>query len=223
MDHVLELTGFDVNASPDTGLRRMAGKKSAGNRFFREGYRATVGCETLGDLATVAPDAIKQRPEPGRAPFGGRCPFPQLERRSVPNVLWMPAREIRHPERLEVPVESHDGSLHDGQGYRRPLIAPRARGLLALIPKKFLRPNSLVAGPVTASGVSPSSRLPSPSGAQSLRAGTPGPPRHPPPALRSTLETNFGSRLGRVSRGTFEGREIVSAARPARHGDQPLP
>ena len=41
-------------------------------------------------------------------------------------------------------------------------------------PKILLRPNSLVAGPVTGSGVFPSSRLSSTGGAQSLRVGTPG-------------------------------------------------
>jgi hypothetical protein len=110
--HELEPSVANPNHPPRTVRHAMGTEQARGDGLLIP-FRARSGqMEALWKLGTIAERAIERRPDLRRSTLCVHDPRSDLERRLVPNVLVVPARQFGDPVALLVEVEPRDRSFH---------------------------------------------------------------------------------------------------------------
>lgn len=111
-DDVAQPAVEHMDHAPDSRLRRMIVSQRVRYRALIEFARSLVRRIAGRQLEAIAEDARELDPDPLGAAFGGHYPRTNPERRTVANVLAVPAPELGDPVADLVLMKSLDRALH---------------------------------------------------------------------------------------------------------------
>jgi hypothetical protein len=105
--------GEDGDHSPRAGGDLVLALQRGGQRVLIEGPRGADELEAIGKLGTVTERALEGQADVLTAAVGGLHPRTVPERRAVPDVLSVQARQLGDPVAVVVLVEAVDRPEHE--------------------------------------------------------------------------------------------------------------
>lgn len=102
----------DANAAPRSTCQAVSPPKTRGKGCLGPHWRGASGAHCARKLGSVAQRAIERHAEAIGPPIGAHHPWPVLKRRTVTNMLIMPAGEFGDPLALVVLVVAADRAFH---------------------------------------------------------------------------------------------------------------